>query len=136
VGIAVGDYQGPSRKFFQGLIQAAVGLHHFGNGNIRGARKLYHSTVGYLKPYAPAHMESMSTSSWPNSSTALPRSWPMTKSSRKLTLSRIGSRDPLGSGLPLMARPPQGQNHDQLEDLQFHPEQFSGKARLFPLPIW
>jgi len=50
------DYQGPSRKFFQGLIQAAVGLHHFGNGNIRGARKLYHSTVGYLKPYAPAHM--------------------------------------------------------------------------------
>jgi predicted metal-dependent hydrolase len=50
------DYQGPSRKFFQGLIQAAVALHHFGNGNIRGARKLYHSTLGYLKPYAPAHL--------------------------------------------------------------------------------
>ena len=50
------EYQGPSRKFYQGLIQAAVGLHHFGNGNIRGARKLYHSTRAYLEPYRPAHM--------------------------------------------------------------------------------
>lgn len=50
------DYQGPSRKFYQGLIQAAVALHHFGNGNIRGARKLYHSTRSYLEPYRPAHM--------------------------------------------------------------------------------
>ncbi len=49
------DYQGPSRKFYQGLIQAAVALHHFGNGNIRGARKLYYSTVNYLQPYAPWH---------------------------------------------------------------------------------
>ena len=30
------DYQGPSRKFYQGLIQAAVALHHFGNGNTPG----------------------------------------------------------------------------------------------------
>lgn len=50
------DYQGPSRKFYQGLIQAAVALHHFGNGNIRGARKLYHSTRSYLEPYRPHHM--------------------------------------------------------------------------------
>jgi predicted metal-dependent hydrolase len=50
------DYQGPSRKFYQGLIQAAVALHHFGNGNIRGARKLYHSTRGYLERYRPWHM--------------------------------------------------------------------------------
>jgi len=50
------DYQGPSRKFYQGLIQAAVALHHFGNGNIRGARKLYFSTRGYLEPYLPKHM--------------------------------------------------------------------------------
>ncbi|REK17971.1 MAG: DUF309 domain-containing protein [Planctomycetota bacterium] len=50
------DYQGPSRKFYQGLIQAAVALHHFGNGNIRGARKLYYSTRGYLEPYLPQHM--------------------------------------------------------------------------------
>lgn len=50
------DYQGPSRKFYQGLIQAAVALYHFGNGNIRGARKLYHSTRGYLEPYGPLYM--------------------------------------------------------------------------------
>lgn len=52
------DYQGPSRKFYQGLIQAAVALHHFGNGNIRGARKLYYSTRSYLEPYRP-HYEGL-----------------------------------------------------------------------------
>ena len=50
------DYQGPSRKFFQGLIQVAVALHHFGNGNIRGARKLYVSSCNYLEPYRPFHI--------------------------------------------------------------------------------
>lgn len=47
------DYQGPARKFYQGLIQAAVCLHHFGNGNIRGAKKLFLSSTAYLTPYAP-----------------------------------------------------------------------------------
>ena len=50
------EYRGPSRKFYQGLIQAAVALFHFGNGNIRGAKKLYYSTVAYLEPYKPKHM--------------------------------------------------------------------------------
>jgi predicted metal-dependent hydrolase len=50
------DYQGPDRKFYQGLIQVAVALHHFGNGNIGGARKLYHSSRSYLQPYRPHHM--------------------------------------------------------------------------------
>jgi len=49
------DYQGPSRKFYQGLIQVAVCLHHFGNGNTRGATKLYHSSRGYLNEYRPKH---------------------------------------------------------------------------------
>jgi len=49
------DYQGPSRKFYQGLIQVAVALHHFGNGNIRGAKKLYHSSRAYLQPYRPVY---------------------------------------------------------------------------------
>jgi predicted metal-dependent hydrolase len=49
------DYSGPSRKFYQGLIQVAVCLHHFGNGNIRGAKKLYFGCRGYLEPYLPAH---------------------------------------------------------------------------------
>jgi dienelactone hydrolase len=49
------DYRGDLRKFYQGLIQAAVALHHFGNGNIRGAKKLYHSSRAYLEPYRPVH---------------------------------------------------------------------------------
>jgi predicted metal-dependent hydrolase len=49
------DYTGPSRKFYQGLIQVAVCLHHFGNGNVRGAQKLYHSSRAYLEPYRPRH---------------------------------------------------------------------------------
>jgi predicted metal-dependent hydrolase len=49
------DYHGPSRKFYQGLIQAAVALHHFGNGNIRGAKKLFLSCQAYLDPYRPVH---------------------------------------------------------------------------------
>ncbi len=36
------------RKFYQGLIQAAVGLCHFTNGNVRGAVKLYHSSRAYM----------------------------------------------------------------------------------------
>ena len=38
-----------------GLIQIAVCLHHFGNGNIRGAIKLFHSSRGYLNEYRPKH---------------------------------------------------------------------------------
>jgi predicted metal-dependent hydrolase len=49
------DYSGPSRKFYQGLIQVAVCLHHFGNGNIGGAKKLYYGCRGYLEPYLPRH---------------------------------------------------------------------------------
>ena len=50
------DYRGDSRAFYQGLIQVAVALHHFGNGNIRGARKLYHGSRGYLEPFRPRHL--------------------------------------------------------------------------------
>jgi hypothetical protein len=50
------EYRGPSRRFYQALIQAAVALYHFGNGNIRGARKLHGSVHGYLEPYAPRHL--------------------------------------------------------------------------------
>ena len=49
------DIEGDSRKFYQGLIQVAVCLHHFGNGNIRGARKLYNSSTNYLQPYRPVY---------------------------------------------------------------------------------
>jgi predicted metal-dependent hydrolase len=47
------EYSGELRLFYKGLIQAAVALHHFGNGNIRGARKVYGSSRGYLDQYRP-----------------------------------------------------------------------------------
>jgi predicted metal-dependent hydrolase len=50
------DSTGPERRFYQGLIQAAVALFHFGNGNLRGAIKLYHSSHDYLKPYGPVYL--------------------------------------------------------------------------------
>ena len=51
------EYQGPARQFYQGLIQTAVCLLHFVNGNIRGSRKLYHSSRAYLSPYQPMYLE-------------------------------------------------------------------------------
>jgi predicted metal-dependent hydrolase len=48
------EYRGPLRRYYQGLIQAAVALHHFGNGNIRGAKKVYVSSRAYLDDFRPA----------------------------------------------------------------------------------
>jgi len=48
--------QGANRRFFQGLIQVAVCLHHYGNGNIRGAKKLYFGCRGYLEEYRPTYL--------------------------------------------------------------------------------
>lgn len=50
------EHHGPNRAFYQGLIQVAVALHHFGNGNIRGARKLNVGCRKYLDPYRPLHL--------------------------------------------------------------------------------
>ncbi len=44
---------GPERRFYQGLIQAAVGLCHFCNGNLRGAVKLYHTSRAYMDGLPP-----------------------------------------------------------------------------------
>ena len=46
---------GEDRRFYQGLIQAAVALHHLENGNLVGARKLVESSAGYLCGYRPQH---------------------------------------------------------------------------------
>src|ERR1700722_534094 len=43
------DSHGSERRFYQGLIQAAVGLCHFENGNLGGAIKLYHSSRDYMQ---------------------------------------------------------------------------------------
>lgn len=42
---------GEEKKFIQALIQAAVGLCHFCNGNHKGALKLYRSSRAYMERY-------------------------------------------------------------------------------------
>lgn len=51
------DCENSERRFFQGLIQVAVCLHHFGRGNTLGARKLYHSSRAYLERYGATHQQ-------------------------------------------------------------------------------
>jgi len=46
----------PEKKFYQGLIQAAVGLCHFCNGNMRGAAKLYKSSREYMMRFGTPYM--------------------------------------------------------------------------------
>lgn len=48
-----GETLGEEREFLQGLIHAAVALHHFSEGNLGGARKMHDSAVKYLRPYHP-----------------------------------------------------------------------------------
>ena len=50
------DTSGPEKRFYQALIQAAVGLLHFCNGNLRGALKLYKSSRDYMAKYDPQHL--------------------------------------------------------------------------------
>ena len=42
------ENHGDERRFYQGMIQAAVGLCHFSNGNLGGAAKLYRSAKDYM----------------------------------------------------------------------------------------
>jgi hypothetical protein len=46
---------GEDRRFYQGLIQAAVALYHLENGNAVGSRKLVDSSAAYLQSYRPQH---------------------------------------------------------------------------------
>lgn len=50
------DTAGPERRFYQGLIQAAVAAYHAGNGNGRGARRLFHSGRNYMSTFSPVHL--------------------------------------------------------------------------------
>jgi len=47
---------GAPRRYYQGLIQAAVALHHLGRGNVRGARKLMARSRRYLDPFRPEYL--------------------------------------------------------------------------------
>lgn len=51
-----GACPGTNHRFYQGLIQAAVALHHFCNGNVRGAVRLFHSARNYMKPYGSPYL--------------------------------------------------------------------------------
>src|ERR1043166_5638313 len=46
--------EGPLRLFYQGLIQAAVGLHHLSRGNLNGARAQITKSVAKLAEYPAA----------------------------------------------------------------------------------
>jgi predicted metal-dependent hydrolase len=47
---------GEEKKFYQGLIQIAISLFHFGNGNLGGAKKLYGTSRKYLDAYRPTYL--------------------------------------------------------------------------------
>jgi len=52
------------KKFYQALIQAAVALCHFCNGNVRGAVKLFHSARDYMNRYASPFMGMDTAAFW------------------------------------------------------------------------
>ena len=43
--------------FIKGLLQLAVALYHFNNGNIIGARKLFSTSYKYLQMYKPEYWD-------------------------------------------------------------------------------
>ena len=43
--------RGPLRLFYQGLVQAAVGLHHLGRGNLNGAQAQLGKSLSKLEQY-------------------------------------------------------------------------------------
>jgi len=47
------DEHGEAKQFCQGLIQAAVALHHLERGNLAGAEKLLARSRLHLEPYRP-----------------------------------------------------------------------------------
>ena len=46
---------GEDADFLKGLIQACIAMHHYQDGNLDGARKLYRGHRRYLGAYLPAH---------------------------------------------------------------------------------
>ncbi len=47
--------QGPEEGFYQGLLQAAIALHHLEQGNLEGAARLYRGHRRCLGVYLPRH---------------------------------------------------------------------------------
>ncbi len=49
------EYRGPDRAFYQGLIQAAVALHHRARENRAGALRVAARARARLEPWLPRH---------------------------------------------------------------------------------
>ncbi len=49
------ETKGETRDFYHGLIQLAAALVHFQKGNLPGAKELFRTASGYLKPYLPSY---------------------------------------------------------------------------------
>ncbi len=49
-------FRGPSRDFFQGLIQVSVGFHHLERGNRAGALKTFTRALGRLESYRACYL--------------------------------------------------------------------------------
>ncbi len=45
------ETRGPLRLYYQGLVQAAVGLHHLAHGNLNGARAQITKSLSKLEEY-------------------------------------------------------------------------------------
>src|SRR6516164_7847520 len=58
------ESHGDERRFYQGLIQAAVGLFHFSGGNLGGAVKLYRSSYDYMRACGSPFLGLDVTSFW------------------------------------------------------------------------
>jgi hypothetical protein len=65
------DTAGPDRRFYQGLIQAAVAVYHASNGNVPGARRLFHSGRRYMSAFPPRHLGLDISAFWLAMETAL-----------------------------------------------------------------
>lgn len=50
------DSRGQARLFYQGLIQAAVGLHHLSHGNLRGGQRVLERGLRKLGTYPPTYL--------------------------------------------------------------------------------
>src|SRR5262249_7760100 len=50
------DCPSAERRFYQGLIQAAVAVYHYSRNNQAGAARLFGSGKRYMAAYRPAHL--------------------------------------------------------------------------------
>ena len=50
------ETQGPDADFYKGCLQATIALHHYKEGNLAGAAKLYTGHRRFLAAYLPHHL--------------------------------------------------------------------------------